>query len=185
MTLEHVDSRDLMARAQTGDTQAFEALCRQWRPYVAAVIGRNLGDPTRVDDLTQETLVRAWRGLDTWQPTGTNPLAWLATIARRIVIDDYRHRQNRPVEATFGDPADMPAPLVDPYTAILDRAQVVNVLAPLVKEHREALVLHHMMGLTHTEAAARLGVPIGTLKSRLYYATLHARKAVAAGGETR
>lgn len=189
LSLEQVDSRELMARAQTGDTHAVETLCRQWQPYIATVIARNLGDPNRVDDLTQETLIRAWRALDTCRPTGPGPSirGWLATIARRIVIDDYRARQVRPLEATFGDPADMPAPLVDPYTQVLDRAQVATVLAPLVKEHREVLVLRHMMGLTQAEMAARLGVPLGTLKSRLYYATLHARQAaaVAAGGETR
>jgi len=169
---------DWMARAQAGDATAFAHLCRQWRPYITTVIRRTLGHPGRVDDLTQETLIRAWKALGTWRQAGPGVLAWLATIARRVVIDDYRRRRVRPVEATFGDPADLPVHyVVDPYTAVLDRAEVVAVLAPLVDEHREVLVLHYLVGLTHVEAAARLGLPLGTLKSRLYYATRAARQA--------
>jgi RNA polymerase sigma-70 factor (ECF subfamily) len=178
LTLDKDDAHDLMIRARAGDPDAFEAICRRGRPYIATVI-RRLADPARVEDLTQEALLHAWRGLDTWQPTGHSVLAWLATIARHVVVDEYRRRQVRPREATFGDPADMPAPLVDPYAQILDRAQVATVLAPLVDEHRDVLALHYLSGLTQTEVAARLGLPLGTVKSRMHYAERAARRAAA------
>jgi RNA polymerase sigma-70 factor (ECF subfamily) len=177
LTLDQTDPRDLMVRAAAGDQAAFSEVYTRWRPYVAAIIRRGINDPGRVADLVQETMLHAWRGIGSYQPAGPDPRAWLATIARRVVIDDYRRSLARPVEAMFGDVADMPAPLVDPYTQILDRAQAAAVLDQLVDEHREALVLHHMVGLTMVEVAARLGVPLGTLKSRLFYGTRAARRA--------
>lgn len=179
LTLDQTDPQELMARAATGDPDAFAAVYTRWRPYIAAIIRRSVADPGRVADLVQDTMLHACRGIGTYQPTGPDPRAWLATIARRVVIDDHRRSQTRPVEATYGDVADMPAPLVDPYTQILDRAQATAVLAQLVDEHREALVLHHMVGLTMVEVAARLEIPIGTLKSRLFYGTRAARRVVA------
>jgi RNA polymerase sigma-70 factor (ECF subfamily) len=177
LTLDQTDPQDLMARAAGGDRDAFSEVYTRWRPYVAAVIRRGIADPGRVADLVQETMLHAWRGIGSYEPTGPDPRAWLATIARRVVIDDHRRSLARPVEATYGDVADMPAPLVDPYTQILDRAQATAVLAPLVDEHRDVLALHYLSGLTQSEVAARLGLPIGTVKSRLFYGERAARRA--------
>ena len=173
---EQTDPRELMARAQAGDPDAFGALARQSRPYVHEVIRRRCdADP---DDLTQETFLRAWRYLDHYRPDGPSVNRWLAAIARHVVIDHYRMRTSstrcdeRPVETL----ADLPETGHDPYAAVDDHAQVVALLAALTDGQRQVLELHYMAGLSGPEIAAALSVADGTVKSRLTYARRAARQ---------
>jgi RNA polymerase sigma-70 factor (ECF subfamily) len=94
---------------------------------------------------------------------------WLLTVARRVAIDHYRARQARPEEVGDDGLTELAA-ADDGIDAALDRWLITDALGALTPEHREALVHTYYAGRTVTEAAVVLGIPPGTVKSRVFYA---------------
>lgn len=131
--------------------------------YVFAV--RRLGDQQAAEEVVQDTLVRAWRSADRYDESRGPVAAWLFAIARNLVIDRTRRRAARPDEVRLtAVPSD--AGEID---RMLETWQVAEALAGLSTAHRDAIVACHYRGDTIAQAADRLGVPPGTVKSRLYY----------------
>lgn len=127
---------------------------------------RRLRDAQAAEEVVQDTLVRAWRARERYDETRGPVAAWLFTIARNLVTDRIRRGATRPGEST------LPAGLTDPVDEIdrmLETWQVADAMSGLSVAHREAILACHYRGLTVTEAAALLGVPPGTIKSRLFY----------------
>ncbi|GIG00166.1 sigma-70 family RNA polymerase sigma factor [Catellatospora citrea] len=121
------------------------------------------------EDLVQETMLRAWRNLDVVPTDPESQRRWLFTVGRRVAIDAYRKRQSRPAEISLVDtePADYGNEVAE--TAIAKLA-LQQAMAQLSSAHRSVLVELHVNGHSHEEAAARLAVPVGTVKSRAHYA---------------
>jgi len=92
---------------------------------------------------------------------------WLLTVARRVAIDHYRARQARPTEV--GDDGLVDLVTDDGVDQALDRWLIADALATLAPAHREALLHTFYAGRTVTEAATVLGIPVGTVKSRVFY----------------
>jgi RNA polymerase sigma-70 factor, ECF subfamily len=135
-------------------------------PYVLASVIRLVQDPGLAEDVVQETMVRAWRhfdDLDTGCDTGMR--GWLLRVARNIAIDNYRAKNTRPVEVA--ESAALHVGVPDPSDAVLRAIQVRAALARLTEAHRAVLRECYFNGSTLAEAAQTLGIPIGTLKSRL------------------
>lgn len=138
--------------------------------FVSGLVG---GDESRVQDVVQETFLRAWRHPAVLR-SGEGPTrSWLFTVARRIAIDDWRRRSRRP-EMLTAEPPDVEG--LDEATAITDRQVLIDALRALPYPHREVLLECYFRGSSVAEAAARLGLPEGTVKSRTHYA-LHALRA--------
>jgi len=161
-----------------GDDDAVRALYREYGRLAYSVALRTLGRRDLADEATQQTFVQAWRSADRLDP-GRDPGPWLATIARRAAIDIYRREQRRTTDALEDVAVDDPAvttlpPDIDGWH---DRWQVRHAIDALVADEREVVRLQHLEGLTHTEIAERLGVPLGTVKSRSHRA--HRRLAAA------
>jgi RNA polymerase sigma-70 factor (ECF subfamily) len=135
--------------------------------FVTGLVG---GDEVRAQDVVQETFLRAWRN-PTALRAGADPSRnWLFTVARRIAIDDWRSRNRRPETLT----ADLPeAELLDESAAVTERQVMIAALQRLSYPHREVLLECYFRGSSVAEAATRLGLPEGTVKSRTHYA-LHA-----------
>ena len=133
--------------------------------FVTSLAGH---DAHLVDDIVQETLLRAWqaaRHLD-WRE---RPIRmWLFRVARNLLIDDWRRSRAVPVGVAA---ADFAAPPVMPDAAAraLDRRLVVDALRSLPAPHRDALVYVHLLDWTGDAAARALGVPCGTIKSRTHH----------------
>ncbi|MGH7676619.1 MAG: sigma-70 family RNA polymerase sigma factor [Gemmatimonadales bacterium] len=137
---------------------------------------RLTGNAADADDLVQETLLKAYRGWDSYQP-GTNAKAWLLTILRHAFINEYRRRSRRPetvdVEtiepfAVFHD-----VKMEDPQGAFFDRIvddEVLRAIDALPEAFRETLVLSDVEGMNYQDIARILDVPVGTVKSRLFRA---------------
>ncbi|ODA73620.1 ECF RNA polymerase sigma factor SigL [Streptomyces sp. AVP053U2] len=140
------------------------------RPLFALLLRLCDGDRQRAEDLVQETLVRAWQHPEALRADDFESVRpWLMTVGRRLAIDARRARQARPPEV--GDAVLENARVISDHAeraaAALDVRQAVKTLTP---EHREVLVLVYFQGASVAEAAAALGIPPGTVKSRAYYA---------------
>jgi RNA polymerase sigma-70 factor (ECF subfamily) len=142
------------------------------------------GDRQRAEDLVQETLLRAWRHPEALDPSRGSVRGWLFTTARNLAIDAWRRRSSRVGEVITDE---LPEPPHGPDEA--DRAveawTVAEALARLTAPHREVLVECFYLGRSVTEAASRLGVPPGTVKSRTHYALRSLKLVLAEMGVTR
>jgi RNA polymerase sigma-70 factor, ECF subfamily len=148
-----------------------------WR-YVV----RLTGDRASADDVVQETLLRAWRTPRILEQEPSTTRAWMFTVARHIVIDEARSARRRhertvdelPERAT-GDDTD----------ALFDAIIIQEALASLTAEHRAVIVKAYYRGLSIAQTAAELGIPDGTVKSRLHYGLRALRLALQERGVTR
>ncbi len=124
------------------------------------------GDRTAADDLVQDCLERAWSRLHLWR-RGSSLRAWLFTILHNIYANDVRRRMRRPVVVPLTDAAVSPAvpPTQDQGIEV---ANVAAALSRLPEEQRAAVLLVGLEELSYREAAAALGIPAGTLMSRLH-----------------
>lgn len=154
---------------------------RYGRALWSYAVGLTGGDHARAEDVVQETLLRAWRHPAVLDETDGSARGWLFTVARRIAIDEWRAARRRAEVVTD----EVPEPAVeDTADRAVDRALVRAALATLSADHRQVLLECYIRGLPVAEAAARLGIPPGTVKSRTHYALHALRQAVIdMGGE--
>jgi RNA polymerase sigma-70 factor (ECF subfamily) len=127
------------------------------------------GDRQRAEDLVQETMLRAWRHPDALDPARGSARAWLFTTARHLAIDAWRRREAR-VGEVVTDSLPEPRPELDEADRAVEVWTIAEALGRLSPSHREVLVECFYRGRSVTEAAATLGVPPGTVKSRTHYA---------------
>jgi RNA polymerase sigma-70 factor (ECF subfamily) len=140
------------------------------RALWAYVVRLTNGDAGRAEDVVQETLetlLRAWRHPRVLDQSQGSARAWLFTVARRIVIDDWRSRHSRP-EIVTADPPDLA--VADGTDHAVDTMIVTAALSRLSADHRAVLFECYHRGASVAEAAETLGVPPGTVKSRTHYA---------------
>ena len=124
------------------------------------------GDRQRAEDLVQETIVRAWRHPEALTDRPARP--WLFAVARNLAVDAHRARKARPQE--IGEGALELVPVPDEADRVLESWAVADALSTLRPEHRRVLLETYYLGRSVAEAAAVLGIPAGTVKSRAFYA---------------
>ena len=171
---------ELVRRARQGDRDAFDLLMTAAIDHLYRIARLVLRDADRAEDAVQETLVRCWRDV----PTLRDPArfdAWLNRLLTHAISDEARrHRAfSASVVLLRFEPAG-----ADETSSLADRDELARVFDRLSVEHRTIVVLHHYVGLTHEEAADAVGIPQGTAKSRLYYATNALRAALDADART-
>jgi RNA polymerase sigma-70 factor (ECF subfamily) len=137
------------------------------------------GDWGRAEDILQETLLRAWQHPDDFSRGPEMGRPWLVTVARRIAIDHYRMQASRAQEVMGEAPVESPE-AHDPFDELLAACEMKDALAELPPHHRDVLVELHMNDRSVAEAAAVLGIPAGTVKSRNFYAVRALRPVLAA-----
>jgi RNA polymerase sigma-70 factor (ECF subfamily) len=166
----------LVERARAGDEEAFASLARAAGDRLLAIAYRILRDLGLAEDAVQQTLVLAWREL----PSLRDVERFDAWMHRLLVNACYREaRRGRHWAANVRALSDGPTP-GDEFAAVLHRDELDRGFRRLPPEQRAVLVFHHYLGLTLPETAEQLGVPLGTVKSRLHYATNTMRAALEA-----
>ena len=131
---------------------------------------RSLGDRGLAEEAVQETFVRAWRAADRFDDELGSLRTWLFAIVRNVVIDLSRSRAVRPGLSVADPTVDDGAFVDEAFERVLTAWQVEEALRMLSDEHRAALVEVHYKGRTYGDVADALGIPVGTVKSRVYYA---------------
>ena len=125
---------------------------------------RSLGDSGLAEEAVQETFLRAWRAGARFDPQIGSLRTWLFAILRNVVIDLGRARSSRPPVAEGGI-----EPAVEPFEEALLAWQVEEGMRRISEQHRRVLVETYYRGRPYAEVAAEMGVPEGTVKSRVYY----------------
>ena len=137
---------------------------------------RGLGDPGTAQDAVQEIFLRAWRARDRYDPEVAGLRTWLFGIARNVVIDLHRARGARPWLRSLADHSTLvqaqeqsgvPGP--DDWEALMHRWLVEEGLRRLGEDHRQALEQTYLLDRPYDEVAAELGIPVSTLRSRVFY----------------
>ena len=151
-------------------------------PLFGFVLRLVAGDRQRAEDVVQETLVRAWRNIDRLDATAGSLRPWLVTVARRIVIDNHRSSRARPHEVD-ASPLEL-LPAEDELDRALRLMTISDALDDLTEAHRAVIVETYLKGRTAGEAAVELGIPAGTVRSRIFYALRSLKLALEERGVT-
>jgi RNA polymerase sigma-70 factor (ECF subfamily) len=170
---------DLLRRvAEQADPAAFRELYRTYGPRVKAYMMRQGADPAAAEDLAQETLLTVWRRASLYSADKGTAAAWIFAIARNLRID--RLRREVPWQELPGEHEQAAEePRADDLLDAKERqVRVRAALAQLPAEQHEIVVLSYIEGLSHGAIAARLGLPLGTVKSRMRIAYQKIRAAL-------
>jgi len=170
-----VRQRELVVLARQGDVEAFSILAGHAVDRLHAVAFRILRDADQADDATQQSLIEAWDHIRSLR----DPDRFDAWTYRLVVNASYRVAKRERVLA--GRVRLLPAPSpsdADPTSRVADRDQLERAFRSLSPEHRAVLVLHHYADLPLAEIAEILGIPIGTVGSRLHHAARRLRAAL-------
>lgn len=147
------------------------------QPVYRYLLRLTQGNREAAEDLLQETLLRAWRSKADLLADVETLRPWLYTVARNVAIDAGRSKQARPSEVDGADLARIPA-ATDAFERLVTSATVRKALLELSPEHRTVLVELYYRGASAAETAARIGIPEGTVKSRVHYALRALRSAL-------
>jgi len=168
-------ARLIRAIAMRGDRAAFAALFTRFAPRVKAYLLRLGLDDASAEEQAQEVLLTIWRKAAQFDPARATAAAWIFTIARNLRIDAARRTQRTPL---LPDPVDepSPAPAADAILAAEDRgARVRAALATLPSEQADVIRLAFFDDRPHADIERVLGIPLGTVKSRLRLAMARLR----------
>jgi len=155
---------DLIQRAGDGDRTAFEALYRRYARPVFGLALRRLGDRGRAEDAVQETFASVWRSARTYRPDRGPGAPWLYAVARNAIVDRSRGRTD-----ASGDVPELASDEPDPAERTEQSWvawRVHRALEELPEREREVIALAYWSGLSQSEVAEFLGIPLGTVKTR-------------------
>ena len=162
-----------------------ETLAAVYRAYRGPLLRQArtlLGDPGLAEEVVQETFVRAWRACPSFDPDRSPMLVWLTVILRNLALDRMRARGRRPHLARSVPDEEIVSAHPDGVDLLLLRASLRDALARLPDDHRTAVVETILLDRPYGDVAAELGVPVGTVRSRAYYALRRMRRTLEAQG---
>lgn len=182
-----LDDAELVRRVLAGEEDAFADLLRRWEPKLRAYVGQIVKLPEEARDLVQEAFLRAWSNLDQYNPSFRFS-TWLFRIAHNLAIDHLRRRRQPLVSLEAGEDDEGSALVLDPADprrgplADLANRELADALKReidrLPPAYRELVTLRHFVGLAYNEIAELKGLPLGTVKNKLFRAHSVLREAL-------
>ncbi len=155
-----------------GDEQGVAAAYAAHGAELYRFVLRELRDPGAAQDVVQETFLRAWRSADRYDPELASLRVWLFAIARNAMLDHVRAAGARPWQGVLADDEQVErsaAPVQDATEQLLRGWVVEEALRRLSADHRVVLVETYLKDRPYAEVAAELGLPVGTVRSRVFY----------------
>jgi RNA polymerase sigma factor (sigma-70 family) len=180
--LGHLSDEALVALVARSDDDALAALYDRYGRLAYGLALRIIRDASLAQDAVQEAFLHAWRQAGSFDPARAKPSTWLLTLVHRRAVDVVRREQRRHAEPIEGVPPEV-SEATDEEAALRERRQIVqHALRRLPADQREALELAYYGGYTQSQLAERLGVPLGTIKSRMFGGLSRLRDLLAEAG---
>ncbi len=172
---------DLAARCVAGDAAAWEQLARTQHRRIYGICYRFTGSQSDAEDLTQEAFLKVWRNLASFDPAKGGFTTWLTTLTRNLLVDHYRRSRMERASDSLDESYDGEEDGVTKLDRLADggrnqeqhvagmelRAQIQEALKQVSPELREAVILRDIEDMDYKDIAVALGVPTGTVKSRI------------------
>jgi RNA polymerase sigma-70 factor, ECF subfamily len=158
-----------MRRRTSSDEELMTALYTRHYAVLLSFVSRYVPDRHRAEDLVQETLLRAWRHIGQLDPDPGRTRSYLLTIARNVVTNAWRTEQRRPTLVS-GESVVESVPTPDDVDRLVEGWLVAEALERLSEDHRAVVRAMYLEGQSVADAAEKLSVPQGTIKSRAHYA---------------
>jgi len=187
---DEASDEQYMAAVTAGDEAALEALYHRHKYLLRTIISRILSSDSESEDLLQEIFIEIWNRAAHYDPSKGKALGWIVTLARRRSLDKLRRKQASlrtaerlrvEVDATSHGPSHIAA--ADQEVVAKDHINILQrILKSLPDAQRDVVNLNFYHGLSHREIAAKTGIPLGTIKTRLDLALGKVRKSVLALG---
>ncbi len=178
-----IPSETLVTRMAAEDQQALSELYDRHRVVVFSLALRILGDRAEAEEVLSDVFFQAWRSAAGFDPLRGSVSAWLMTLCRSRAIDRLRRRERREGKLAPGDPeaataVPSPAEAEEAMDVRAHRTRIRSALSMLTADQRAALDLAYYGGLSHSEIAAQLGQPLGTIKTRIRQGLLSLKKSL-------
>lgn len=169
----------LLVRTATGDQQAFSAFYDHTASRVLGLIRRVLIDAAQSEEVAQEVFLEAWQSASRFDPNKGRAVTWIMTMAHRRAIDRIRASQAARDRDTAVGIRDLPTAydqVAETVEVRVEHERVEVAMAALSDAQRQAVTLAYYGGLSQSEVAAELGIPLGTAKTRLRDAMIRLRE---------
>jgi len=182
-TMHRASERDeeLMERVAGGDARAFEAIYDRYSRRAYSLARRITGQVAGAEEATQEAFLALWRGASRFDPERASLATWLLALVRYRSIDLLRRgmprAQDRVLTEGAAESIEAPERTEDQVIALQEYDQALRLVAELPPEQREVIDLAYFAGYSQTEIAARVGIPLGTVKGRVRLGLLKLREA--------
>ena len=161
----------------------FDALFEQVGPSVFGVVRRVIRDPAQSEEVTQDVLLEVWRTAFKFDPARGSAMAWVMTLAHRRAVDRVRSVQKETERELRTATAEIPYDdVIEAVESSLDRERVRRCLNSLTELQRESVTLAYYNGYTYGQVAGLLGVPTGTVKTRMRDALIRLRDCLGVAG---
>jgi len=172
---------ELMGRVAEGDSRAFEVIYDRYHGRAYSLARRITGRSGGAEEAAQEAFLSLWRGASSFDPARASLATWLLALVRYRSIDLLRQSRPRALHQDLSEGAaeriEAPERTEEQVLAIQEYAQARRLVDELPPEQREVIDLTYLAGFTQTEIAARVGVPLGTVKGRARLGLLKLRHA--------
>jgi RNA polymerase sigma-70 factor, ECF subfamily len=176
------DLADQIGLVARGDAAAFDAVFEQVGPSVFGLVKRVIRDPAQSEEVTQEVMLEVWRTAAKFDAGRGSATAWVMTLAHRRAVDRVRSVQKESERERRTASADIPYDeVLEAVESSLERERVRRCLNSLTEVQRESVTLAYYRGYTYGQVASLLGVPTGTVKTRMRDALIRLRDCLGVG----
>jgi len=167
----------LLQQVAAGEKAAVGKVLDQYGDLVWSLARRFLGNSPEAEDAVQEIFIEIWSNAGRYKPELASEVTFIATIARRRLIDRLRKNSRKPDSETYDEGISSQNPeQASRITENVEVQNVVRILEQMPEEHREILTLSVYQGFSHSEIADKLSMPLGTVKTRVRRGLIHIRE---------